>query len=280
MTRSVIQRVMIYAALAAVGAFQLLPFAWAAVTSLKPLDEAYTYPPSFTVTDPQLSNYVDLFTKLPFARFMLNSLIITIAAVTGAVLTSSMAGYALARLPMRGRRFWFALLIASMILPSQVLLIPHFLGFELLGWVGTYKPLIVPAWLGGGAFNVLLFRQFFRTIPDDVEEAAAIDGATTWQRYRFILMPMARPAVVTAAVLSFIFHWQAFLHPMMYLSDFRTFPVSVGLRMYQTAAGTWVNLVMAASVVSLVPVVLVFVIGQHLLSSTRRPASLPRGLFR
>jgi len=265
--------VVLYLALAGLGAGYVLPLVWAGATSLKPLEAAYESASdgiSLTVFDPQWSNYAEAFDTLPFGRFMLNSLIITLAAVTGAVISSSMAGYALARLPWRGKRFWFVLLIGSLMLPSQVLLIPHFLTYELLGWVGTYKPLIVPAWLGGGAFNVFVFRQFFRTIPRDVEEAALLDGASRWQFYRYVLMPMSRPAVAAVAVLSFLYHWRGFLNPLLYLSDFRTYPVSLGLRMYQTLAGTWVNLLMAASLMALVPVVLVFAVGQWVLTSQPR----------
>ena len=261
--RGSLRRSILYLTLFAVAAVQVLPFLWALVSSLKPLDEAFRFPPTFSVDAPRWSNYSDAFAKLPFARFMLNAMIISVSAAFGAVVSSSLAGYALARLPWRGKRFWFLALILSMMLPSQVLLIPHFLTYELLGWVGTYKPLIVPAWLGGGAFNVFVFRQFFRSLPRDVEEAALMDGATRWQCYRLVLMPMARPAVVTVAVLSFIYHWQAFLDPLIYLSDFNTFPVSVGLRMYQSMAGTWINLLMAASLTALLPAVVVFAIGQR-----------------
>ena len=264
-SRSPTRTILVYAALAGIATIQVLPLLFALTTSLKTLDDAYVFPPSFTVADPQWGNYLDAFAKLPFGRFMLNSTIITLAAVTGAVVSSSMAGYALARLPWRGKRFWFVLLLGSMMLPSQVLLIPHFLTFEMLGWIGTYKPLIVPAWLGGGAFNVFVFRQFFRTIPRSVEEAALVDGATRWAFYRHILMPMSKPAIVTVAVLSFVYHWRAFLGPLLYLSDFRTFPVALGLRMYQSMAGTWINLLMAASVVALIPVLLVFAAGQRFL---------------
>ena len=110
---------------------------------------------------------------------------------------------------------------------------------------------------------MFLFRQYFKSIPRDVEESALLDGATRWQCYRLILLPMARPVVVTVAVLSFMFHWQSFLYPLLYLSDFRTFPVSLGIRMYQTMAGTWINLLMAASLISLVPVIIVFAVGQR-----------------
>ncbi len=260
----------VYLLLTVIAIIALIPFVWSVSTSLKSLEDAYAFPPSLTVDDVRWSNYGDVFEKLPFGRFLLNSAVIALAAVTGAVVTSSMAGYALARLPMRGKRVWFVLLVASLMLPSQVLLIPHFLMYESLGWVGTYKPLIVPAWLGGGAFNVFLFRQYFRSIAMDVEEAAVLDGATRWQFYRFVLMPMAKPVVVAVAVLSLLYHWQAFLNPLLYLSDFRKYPVSLGLRMYQTMAGTWVNLLMAASLIAVVPMVIVFFVGFRVFDAGRR----------
>jgi multiple sugar transport system permease protein len=272
-TRTRTRRLALYALLTTVAVVFVLPLVWSVASSLKPLDEAYVYPPTIRTSDPHFENYTDAFTTLPMGRFLINSVIISLAGVIGAVLTSSMAGYALARLPIRGKRFWIVCLIGSLAFPSQVLLIPHFLGFEAMGWINTYKPLIVPAWLGGGAFNIFLFMQFFRSTPRDVEEAAIIDGANTRQRYWLIMMPMAKPAVIAAAVLSFVFHWRSFLAPLMYLSDFRTFPVSVGLRMYQTMAGTWINLLMAASVIALVPVIIVFVIGQRAISVGPSPWS-------
>ena len=193
----------------------------------------------------------------------LNSLVISLAGMVGAVLTGSMAGYAFARRRWRGRTWWFALLLLSLVLPTQVLLIPRFLIFELLGWVGTYKPLIVPAWLGGGAFTVLLFWQFFRRVSPSAEEAAVMDGASVGQVYWQVMLPMAKPAVVTAAILSFVVHWQMFLDPLIYLSDFETYPISLGLRMYQSLAGTWANHLMVASLLALVPVAVVFLWGQR-----------------
>lgn len=241
-------------------AIMLLPLAWAAVSSLKPLEEVYAFPPSFTLGSPQWSNYREALTRLPVLRFLGNSLFITVTSVIGAVLTASMAGYVLARVRFRGRSLCFGLVLISMLVPAQVLLVPRFLLYDLLGWVGTYKPLIVPAWLGGGAFNIFLFRQFFRTIPPELTDAAHLDGASTWQTYWSICLPIARPATVTAAMLSFVYHWQEFLDPLIYLSDFRTFPISLGLRMYQSMAGTWANLLMATSLIALVPVAVVFLL--------------------
>jgi len=147
-----------------------------------------------------------------------------------------------------------------MLAPAPVLLIPRYLLFDWMGWVNTYKPLIVPAWLGGGAFNVFLFRQFFMTIPREIDAAARLDGASLWNIYYDIIMPVAKPATVTVLLLSFVFHWQEFLDPLLYLSDLETFPISLGLRMYQSMAGTWANLLMASSILALVPVAILFVV--------------------
>ena len=147
-----------------------------------------------------------------------------------------------------------------MLIPAQLLLVPRFLLYDQLGWINTYKPLIVPAWLGGGAFNVFLFRQFFRTISPELRDAARLDGATSWQTYWTIMLPVARSATMTALMRSFVFHWPNFIDPLIYLSDFHTYPISLGLRMYQSMAGTWANLLMAASVIALIPPVLVFIL--------------------
>ncbi|MFQ5489541.1 MAG: carbohydrate ABC transporter permease [Phycisphaerae bacterium] len=254
-----------YALLLLLTAVAVMPLVWALLASLRPLDQVYQVPPRWGLDRPQWANYGLATAKLPLLRFIANSLLISVSSVVGAVLTSSMAGYAFARLNWRGKRFWFIVLLASLVVPTQVLLIPRFLIFEALGWVGSYKPLIVPAWLGGGAFNVLLFRQFFLTVPRSYEQAALLDGATPWQIYRWIMLPLSMPVVITAALLSFVYHWQEFLDPLIYLSDFRTYPVSLGLRMFQSMAGTWGNLLMAASILALIPVALLFVVfSRHL----------------
>ena len=252
-----------YLAMTLLCAMMLLPLAWAMVSSLKPLDEAYAFPPSFKLASPHWENYSQALTRLPVGRFLLNSLLITCSSVLGAVLTASMAGFALARMRFRGRSACFVLVICSVLIPAHVLLVPRFLLFDQLGWINTYKPLIVPAWLGGGAFNIFLFRQFFRTMPRELDDAARLDGATPWQAYWHVLLPMARPATMTVVLLSFVYHWQDFLDPLIYLSDFHTYPISLGLRMYQSMAGTWANELMAVSLVALVPVVIVFVVCQR-----------------
>lgn len=248
----------------------LAPLLWAVWASLQPVDRIFvgSHPwQTETTNTPQLQwhNYKDAVTRLPFLRFVCNSLLITTLATTGAVFSSSLVGFAFARLRWRGRRILFAILLATMMLPVQMLLIPQFLIFERLGWVNTYKPLIVPAWLGGSAFFIFLFRQFFKSIPRSYEDAARLDGASDWQFYWHIMLPMSRPVIGAVVALSAVFTWQEFISPLIYLSDFQTYPISVGLRMYQMMEGSWANLIMAASIITLVPPLLIVLLTQRYL---------------
>lgn len=241
----------------------LFPVLWSAAASLKSLDKVYEYPPSFRIDEPQWSNYRDALGKLPFPRFIGNTLVLCIASTVGQMLSCSLVGFAFARLRWRGREFWFVVLLATMMLPGQVLLIPHYLTYQALGWVNTYKPLIVPNWLGGSAFFIFLFRQFFKGIPREMEEAARIDGASDWQIYWRIFLPSAKPILATVGVMGFISHWKEFMGPLIYLSDFEKYPISLGLRMYQTLEGSWINYLMAASIVASAPLVLLFFLTQR-----------------
>ena len=252
-----------YAVLAILGLSFLFPILWSMTASVKPLQDVYKFPPELWVSQPRWANYPDALSKLPFFAFMANTLVIVVAATAGQVLSASLVGYAFARLRFRGRGFWFVVLLATMMLPGQILLIPHFLTYKYLGWVNTYKPLIVPHWLGGGAFFIFLFRQFFKGIPRELEEAARIDGAGDFQIYWRIFLPNAKPVLATVTVMSFITHWKEFMGPLIYLSDFEKYPISLGLHMYNSLEGSWVNLLMAASVVALGPLVVLFFFAQR-----------------
>lgn len=261
---SPLHRTWVGALLAVACLYFLLPVAWAVISSLKSVEEIYTYPPGW-FSSPRWSNFTQALTRFPLLRFLLNSLVITVPSVIGAVLTSSMVGFALARLSFRGRSFCFGVVVTTFFVPTSILLIPRYLLFDALGWIDTYKPLVVPAWLGGGAFNIFLFRQFFRGVPRELEDAAVMDGASPWVVYLNVFLPVAKPAVVAASLMSFVYHWQSFLDPLLYLSDVSTFPVSVGLQMYSSQAGPWMNLLMAASLIALIPVLVLFVVAERLL---------------
>ena len=257
-------KVVLYALAIGLSIAFLFPVVWAFGASLKPLGEVYRYPPTFFHWPPRWENYPQALSKLPFARFIANTLVITLGATAGQVLSASLVGYAFARLRWRGREAWFVCLLATMMLPGQILLIPHYLIFKSLGWVNTYKPLIVPSWLGGGAFFIFLFRQFFKGIPRELEDAARIDGASEFQIYSRIFLPLAKPILITVAIMSFIAHWKNFMGPLIYLSDYQRYPIALGLRMYQQAeGGAFVHYLMAASVVALFPLLVIFFLAQR-----------------
>jgi len=258
-----ITSVVLYIVLTALAFTFLFPFLWSASASVKTLDKVYEYPPKIWPEEFHWENFPEALGKLPFGRFILNTLVICFSCMIGQVLTASLVGYSFARLRWKGRDLCFILLLGTMMLPGQVLMIPHYLMNHWLGWVGTYKPLIVPSWLGGGAFFIFLFRQFFRSIPREREEAARVDGATDWKIYWTIMMPLAKPVVATVAVLSFIAHWQEFMGPLIYLSDIEKFPISLGIRMYQSLEGSWANLMMAASIVAVLPLIVIFFFAQR-----------------
>ena len=253
-----------YALLAALSLSFVFPIVWSMTASVKPLHKVYEFPPELWVSQPRWANYPDALSKLPFFAFLANTLVIVVAAASGQVLASSLVGYAFARLRFRGRDVWFVVLLATMMLPGQILLIPHFLTYKYLGWVNTYKPLIVPHWLGGGAFFIFLFRQFFKGIPRELEDAARIDGASELQIYARIFLPLAKPILITVGIMSFIGHWKAFMPPLIYLSDYERYPIALGLRMYQQVeGGSFVHYLMAASVVALFPLLLLFFLAQR-----------------
>ena len=255
-----------YLVLTAVAIVLAAPLLWAVSTSLRPLDQAYRTDIPFIPDAPRWDNYAHALDRLPLLRFAWNSVVISVAGVLGTLLTTSMAGYAFARLQWRGRSLCFALVLAALVIPAQVYLIPHYLLYKHLGWINTYKPLIVPSFLAVDAFYVFLFRQFFKSVPRPLEEAALLDGASHPQIFRHVMLPAAKPVVVTVAVMNFIFHWQELLNPLIYLNDFEKFPISLGLRMYQTMEGDWVNYLMAASLLSLAPVALLFVFAQRFIT--------------
>jgi len=242
----------------------LFPVVWALGASFKPLIEVYRFPPTFLVWPLRWANYTEALSKLPFFRFIGNTFLITASSTMGQVLSASLVGYSFARLNWKGREVWFICLLATMMLPRQVLLIPHYLIFKNLGWVNTYKPLIVPSWLGGGAFFIFLFRQFFKGVPRELEDAGRIDGASEFRIYKEIFLPLAKPILITVAVMSFIAHWKDFMMPLIYLSDYERYPIALGLRMYQQVeGGSFIHYLMAASVVALFPLLLLFFLAQR-----------------
>ena len=255
-------RVAVYVVLICGTAVTALPLFWLIRTSFMRLGEIFIFPPRLWSDDMQWSNYPEAWTSIMFARYFLNTSFITVACVLGTVITSSLCGYAFARFRFPLKRFWFALILSSLMLPYAVYLIPTFLVWSKLGGVDTYLPLIVPVWFGGGAFNVFLMRQFFMTIPRDLDDAAIIDGAGYLTIFTRIMVPVVKPALITVGLFAFVNTWNDFLNPIIYLSSTEKLTLAVGLNMFRSIYISKWHLMMAGAAIVLIVPIIVFLIGQ------------------
>jgi multiple sugar transport system permease protein len=245
----------------------LYPLLWMLASSFKPEDEIFgnasLWPTSFSL-ESYWRGWSGL--QVSFGRFFLNSLIISVLSVIGNVLSCSLAAYAVARLQFRGRGFWFALMLGTLMLPYHVTLIPQYILFLGLGWIDTFLPLVVPKFLAVDAFFIFLLVQFFRTLPRELDEAAEIDGCGAFGIYWRIILPLSFPALATAAIFTFIFTWDDFFGPLVYLNDMSSYTVQLGLRSFVDSTGKsdW-GALFAMSTVTLLPVFAFFVFFQRLL---------------
>jgi multiple sugar transport system permease protein len=256
-------KIFVYALLLAGAFFSLVPLYWLVRSSLMSMSQIFQLPPIWIPNPLRFSNYTKAFSSVPFGRYYLNTAIIVLGVVSGTVITSSLSAYAFARLRFKGRGIMFACLISSMMLPFAVTMIPLFVGWSKLGLSNTYVPLIIPSWFGGGAYNIFLLRQFYMTIPRELDESAFVDGAGYFTIYRSILLPLTRPALIVVGIFAFMGCWNDFLGPLIYLSSSSKYTVSLGLRMFQGMYNAEWHLMMAASTAALLPVILVFFIGQR-----------------
>jgi multiple sugar transport system permease protein len=241
-----------------------LPFVWLIANAFKPIDQFYASPPTIFPDPPSLSNLTGVLGLVDVPRLIANSMVIAILNVTATVLSSSLVGYAFATLPARGRGLLFGILIATIIIPPTVALVPQFILFSRLGWVGTYLPLIVPS-LFGNAFFIFLFRQWFRNLPPHLFESAELDGATPFQAFRHIALPLAGPAIAAVAVFAFVGSWNDFLGPLVYLRSPDTFTLTLGMATFQGVYVNEVHYSVAMALIALVPPVVIFVVAQRFL---------------
>lgn len=253
-----------YVALIVGSLLFLTPLFWQISTSLKTSGQAQAFPPVWIPSPLQFQNYAELFARFPMATYLANSVFITCAIIFGTVVSSSLAAYGFARLRMPGRDLIFLILLSTLLLPGVVLIIPQFVMFQRLQWVNTYNPLIVPSFFGS-AFSIFLLRQFFMTIPRELEDAARIDGAGFLRTFVQIVLPLAWPAVIAVALYSFLGAWNDFLGPLLYLSDQEKYTLPVALRFLQGSMRTRPenHLLMAAATISIIPCILVFVFAQR-----------------
>ncbi|WP_119069943.1 carbohydrate ABC transporter permease [Aggregatilinea lenta] len=251
-----------YAALILLSLVMLIPFAWMLSTSLKPTEYILSVTPQFIPNPATLDSYRTLFDLMPMGRMLGNSLFVALAGAGGQVLVSAMAAYAFARIEWRGREIVFLLYLGTMMVPSQVTLIPLFILIRQLGWVNSYQGLILPGLFS--AFGTFLLRQAFLSLPRDLEEAAFIDGATHFTIFWRIILPLTRPALATLAVLSFMQYWNAYLWPLFVARQeiFMTLPVGLAKLQGGPRALTQWNVVMAGAVVTVLPILIAYLFAQ------------------
>lgn len=248
----------------------IMPALWMLSTALKPAQETMTNPPHWIPSKIMWGNFREAIDYgrsevgfTPFLVYLRNTVIITLLSVCGAVIANSLVAYSFARLKWPGRDFFFAVTLATMMVPFPVLMVPTFGLFKSLEWIGTFKPLWVPMFFGN-AFSIFLLRQFFKSLPGELSEAAKIDGCSEFGIFTDIILPLSKPALVVVALFTFMGAWNDFLGPMIYLVDQKTFTLSLGLQNYQTQhGGTPWNLLMAATLLVILPVLIVFIFAQR-----------------
>lgn len=246
----------------------LVPLLWTLSSSLKTTIQVFAYPPVWIPDPIRWGNYARAMTALPFPQFLGNSVVIAALSVLGTVMSASLVAFGFARLRAPGSRFLFSLVIGSMLLPGQVTMIPTYIIFRELHWLDSFKPLIVPHWLGGGAFYVFLLRQFFLTLPKELDDAAKLDGASNYRTLWNVVLPLSKPALATVVIFSFIGAWTEFFTPLIYLSSMSKFPAALGLAVLASTGGSGIyavpwELVMAGSIILTLPVLAVFFLGQQ-----------------
>lgn len=268
-SRRRIMSVVAHALLIAASLVMLYPLLWLLAASFRPENEIFTSGVSVLPSlDWSLDSYIRGWNglRVSFGQLFINSFVISILSVAGNVIACSLAAYAFARLEFAGRSFWFAMMLMTLMLPYQVTLIPQYVLFLNLGWVNTFLPLVVPKFLAADAFFIFLMVQFFRGIPKELDEAARMDGAGPWRIYWKIILPLSMPVLATAAIFTFIWTWDDFFGPLIYLSDLRQYTVMLGLRTFTDSTGmSDYGGMFAMSVLSLVPIFVFFLLFQRLL---------------
>ncbi len=269
--KSFLGRGILYLVAISSSAMFMFPFVWTVLSSLKTGGELFTFPPTWFPEVAQYQNYPKVFEIVSWAAWTWNSTFVSIVSTFGAVLTAALVGYSFARFRYPARDVLFMITLSTMMLPVEVTLIPLYLMFAKIGWLDSYRPLIVPSFFGGSAFLIFLMRQFFMSIPIDLDEAARIDGANYLRIFWQILIPLSIPVTATAAVLTFMAQWNEFLQPFIFLNTKSKYTLAIGIRYFQAVAGfaddtePKYHLLMAASVMMTAPIIIIFFLAQRYL---------------
>lgn len=259
--RNLLQHVVIQIILLSAVTLMLIPLAWTLSTSLKPPGEVFDFPPKWIPSRILWSNYIEATTAINFFQYLWNSVVITGLSIVGKVISITLVAFSFARLRWWGRNTLFLIMLATMMLPPHVTLIPQFILFKYLNWINTFKPLIVPAFFGG-PWLTFLVRQFLMTLPRDLDDAARIDGCSSFGLYWRIIIPLAKPAILIIIIFVFNGTWNEFLMPLIYLQSQEKFTLALGLRMFQGEASASWHLLMAASILTMLPVLILFFAAQ------------------
>lgn len=255
--RSFVSQFGVYATLIFFSALFVVPFGWMALSSLKTTEEIFRMPPTLLPHPAQWHNYIDAVQFIPFFRYFANTLIICTGSMIGSIFSASLVAYSFGILRWRGRNTLFKVLLATMLLPPQVTMVPIFVIFRYLGMIDTFWPLILPSFLGV-PFFVFLMRQFYLGIPYDLVEAARIDGCSEWQIFSRVIVPLSGSAMATVGLFAFIWAWTDFMNPLIYLQDQSHFTLSLGLQQFQESHNAQWALLMAASTLITVPIIGLF----------------------
>ena len=256
------KKILSYVLMTVIGIILIIPLLWMVFTSLKPMEEIVRYPPTFFPEKIVWENYLDTIAAFPFWRYARNTLFITVLVVIGNVLSNSFIAYGFAKLDFPGKKLMFALVLSTMMIPWFVTMIPQYVLFSKIGWVGTYLPLIVPSFFGN-AFNIFLMRQFYLSINNELIEAAEIDGANHLYIWSHLMLPLTKPALITIAINSFNAAWNDFLGPLLYIQDQEKYTLQIGLQVFQNQATTQWNYLMAGATLVLIPTILLFFFAQR-----------------
>ncbi|TVP86974.1 MAG: carbohydrate ABC transporter permease [Acholeplasmataceae bacterium] len=241
----------------------VFPFLWMLFTALKTPAELLQGTAAFLPAEPQWDNFVTAVTAIPFLLYLKNSLIIVVFVMLGTLISATTAAYAFAKLNWKGRDKWFIVMLATLMIPIQVILIPTYIMYAQIGWLGTRLPLIVPAFFGGGAaFYIFMLRQFFKGIPKELSESAIIDGATHLQIFIKIMLPLCKPAIITVMLFTFMGVWNDYFGPLIFLSNPDHWTLALGLRAFQLQFGGRFDLMMAAALLIMLPTLIIFFFAQ------------------
>ena len=259
----ILKRTVFYIFMFFISIVMIYPFLWAATASLKTTQQLYNGNPLDLLPEPAiLKNYQRALTVLPFLRFLLNSAFLSIVVPVLMLILASMAAYAFAKLRFKGRDAIFLILLATMMIPGAITLIPNYIIISKLGWINNYLALIIPPlFKDANVFNIFFLRQYFMSIPKDLEEAAIIDGCSRFRTFLRIIMPNAKPALATVGILSFNGQWNSFLWPLIVMNDYKKMPIQVGLSYFRGMTSNWGEL-LAGTTLALVPIIVVFLIFQ------------------